>query len=330
MATIEARLITKRGIRDYVFNATGADTAKGKYLIGVGTDITERKQAEQELHDSENRYRNLVETTGDLVWEVDENAVYTYVSPRAFAITHYQPAELIGTTPFDQMAPEEAKRVASLFAKIAAAQQAIVNLENTRLHKDGHPIVFESSGVPILGTDGKLCGYRGIDRDITERKLAEQTAIDERNFSNTLIRSLPDIFFRLDHDGGLLQWNKQFEVLLGLSPEEVSGINVLSINHEDDRPRAIQAIQQAFETGSATLEARLVLAEGVRDYLLTATRIETKLGVNLIGFGTDITERKQMEAELRESELAYRTLSQNLPGMVYRVFVRERRADAVL
>ena len=322
-ASIDARLITKMGIRDYVFNATSADTAKGKHLVGIGTDITERKQAEQLLSISESRYRNLIETTLDWVWEVDENAVYTYVSPRAFAIIGYQPEELIGKKPFDLMAPEEAKRVAGLFAPLVASQQAITNIEHTSRHKDGHLVVLESRGTPVTDIDGKLCGYRGIDRDITERKQAEQTVVDERNFSNKLVQSLPGIFFRLDHDGGLLQWNKQFEVLLGLSPEEMSGINVLSINHEDDTPRAIQAIQQAFETGSATLEARLVLAEGVRDYLLTANRIETKLGINIIGFGTDVTERKQMEIELRESELAYRTLSQNLPGMVYRVFVRE-------
>ena len=62
---------------------------------------------------------------------------------------------------------------------------------------------------------------------------------------------------------------------------------------------------------------------GIRDFRLTATRVNTAKGEYAIGIGADITERMQMETELRESELAYRTLSQNLPGMVYRVYIRE-------
>jgi len=271
-------------------------------MFGTVQDITERKLVEQELHDSENRYRNLVETTGDLVWEVDENAVYTYVSPRAFAITHYQPAELIGTTPFDQMAPEEAKRVASLFAKIAASQQAIVNLENTRLHKDGHPIVFESSGVPILGTDGKLCGYRGIDRDITERKLAEQTTIDEKNFSNTLIASQPDVFYVFDQSGRFIRWNQKLKEILGLSDAQLVVTNALDVIHEADRPVVAQKIQETFEQGAATINARLITKIGIRDYVFNATSAETEKGMYLIGVGTDITERNCAEEKLRRSD----------------------------
>ncbi len=292
-------------------------------MLGTVQDITERKQVEQELRDSENRYRNLVETTSDLVWEVDENAVYTYASPRAFALTGYQPTELIGTTPFQMMAPEEAKRVASLFTPLAAAQQPIINLENTRLHKDGHPVVFESSGVPVVDADGKLCGYRGIDRDITKRKQAEQTAMDERNFSNTLIASQPDVFFVLDLAGRFIRWNDKVRDVLGYSDAQLTASNALDVIHEVDRPAVAQKIQEAFEQGAATIDARVITKTGIRDYVFSATSADADKGKYLVGVGTDFTERKQMETELRESELAYRTLSQNLPGMVYRVLIRE-------
>ena len=143
-------------------------------LMGIAEDITGRKQAERALRESEAHFRNLVETTSDWVWEVDENAVYTYASPQIHNILGYEVAEIIGKTPFDLMPPEEAKRVADIFGPMAAARISFTNLENTNLHKDGYPVVLETNGVPVIDTEGKFCGYRGIDRDITERKKYEE------------------------------------------------------------------------------------------------------------------------------------------------------------
>ncbi|MDO8319851.1 sensor domain-containing diguanylate cyclase [Rhodoferax sp.] len=324
--SIEHRILQPDGTLRHVHEQ--AEVIRGKdgqaiSMLGTVLDITGRKQAEQALHDSESRYRNLIETTLDWVWEVDENAAYTYVSPRVFAIIGYQPEELIGKTPFDLMTPEEAERVASLFSPLVASQQAIINLENTYIHKDGHPVVLETSGTPVTDIDGKFCGYRGIDRDITERKQTEQTVIDERNFSNTLIASQPDIFFVLDSAGRYIRWNDKVRDILGFSDALLAARNPLDAIHEADRPAVAQKIQEAFEEGAATIEARIITKMGVRDYVFSATSADTEKSKYLVGVGTDITERKQMETELRESELAYRTLAQNLPGMVYRVFVRE-------
>ncbi len=282
----------------------------GKYYgrIWFFRDITARKQAEQLLSDSENRYRNLVETTNDWVWEVDENAVYTYASPRAFDIIGYRPAELIGKTPFDLMAPEEAKRVGGLFAPLVASQQPIINLENTCIHKDGHPVVLETSGTPVTGIDGKFCGYRGIDRDITERKQVEQTAMDERNFSNTLIASQPDVFYVLDPIGRFVRWNRKMKEVLGLSDTQLAVTNALAVIQEADRPAVAQKIQEAFAEGAATIDARLITKMGVRDYVFNATSADTEKGRYLVGVGTDITERNLAETMLHESEERLRVI----------------------
>lgn len=124
---------------------------------------------------SEERYRSLVETTSDWIWEVDANAIYTYASPRIRELLGYEPQEIIGRTPFDLMPPEEAERVAAKFIAIKESQISFFGLENLNLRKDGGKIILETSGVPIFDVDGKLCGYRGIDRDITERKKAEDS-----------------------------------------------------------------------------------------------------------------------------------------------------------
>ncbi len=138
------------------------------------SDRAERQRTEQALRESEERFRALVETTSDWVWAVDQNAFYTYASPKVTELLGYEPKEVIGKTPFDLMPPEEAERIARVFGDIARSRRPFAALENVNLHKDGHRVVLETSGVPILDAAGNLLGYRGIDRDITERKRAEQ------------------------------------------------------------------------------------------------------------------------------------------------------------
>jgi PAS domain S-box-containing protein/putative nucleotidyltransferase with HDIG domain len=138
--------------------------------LALVEDITERKKSEEALRASEERFRGLVETTSDWVWEVDRKGVYTYASPRVGKVLGYDSQELLGKTPFDFMPQREARRVAAIFNSVVARQEPFAFLENVCRHRDGHPVVMETSGVPFFAPDGTLLGYRGIDRDITERK----------------------------------------------------------------------------------------------------------------------------------------------------------------
>jgi PAS domain S-box-containing protein len=143
-------------------------------IHGIARDITDRKRAEQKLHASEQRFRNLVEATSDWIWEADENVVYTYVSPRVRDLLGYEPDDILGKTAFDLMPAEETSRIRKIFAPILAGRKPFRAMENINLHKDGHAVVLETSGVPIFDDAGAFCGYRGIDRDITERKRTEE------------------------------------------------------------------------------------------------------------------------------------------------------------
>jgi formate hydrogenlyase transcriptional activator len=135
-------------------------------------EIIRTRRAEETLLRSEVRFRNLVETTADWVWETDANGVYTYASPRIRDLLGYEPEEVIGKTPFDFMPPEERERVASIFGDIKSQAVAFRNLENINQHREGRLVVLETNGIPFFEPEGALLGYRGIDRDITERKRA--------------------------------------------------------------------------------------------------------------------------------------------------------------
>lgn len=133
----------------------------------------EAGQVKESLRESEKRFRNLVETMSDWVWEVDINGVYSYVSPKIQDILGYAPEEVLGKTPVDFMAKEDAERAAKHIMSAATSKQAFRLFENKNLHKNGHLVVIESNGVPIYDKSGAFIGYRGINRDVTERKKLE-------------------------------------------------------------------------------------------------------------------------------------------------------------
>jgi PAS domain S-box-containing protein/putative nucleotidyltransferase with HDIG domain len=156
------------------FSFIRANDGKPFAVLGVLRDVTERKKAEDSLRKSEERFRGLVETSSDWVWEMDRNSHYTYVSPKVRDILGHEPQELLGHTPFEFMHQREGRRVSKIVRRFADAHLPFALLENTCTHKDGHSVVLETSAVPILDSDGGFLGYRGIDRDITERKKVEQ------------------------------------------------------------------------------------------------------------------------------------------------------------
>jgi PAS domain S-box-containing protein len=144
----------------------------------VVRDITERKQAEEEIRQSEARFRDLAMSTSDWVWECDAEGRYTYCSDQVMDFLSYTAEEVLGKTPFDMMPVEEAARVRKIFSRIAANKEPVRDLENRNLAKDGREVILLTNAVPRLDEEGNLLGYRGVDKDITKRKRAEQQIHD--------------------------------------------------------------------------------------------------------------------------------------------------------
>ncbi len=131
---------------------------------------TQRKQLKKALSESEVRFRDLVEHNNDIVWEVNQEGAYTYVSPNVRHILGYSPEQLIGKTPFEFMPEKEAERVGKIFGQAVQKRRLFTSLQHKALCKSGKVILLECSGRPITNTDGTFQGFRGIDRDITKRK----------------------------------------------------------------------------------------------------------------------------------------------------------------
>ncbi len=160
-------------------------TAKEQQLRAANQQLTAKEQglraSQEALRVSWEKFMSLVETVNDWIWEVDAEGHYTYASPRVRDLLGYEPEEIIGRTPFDLMSLEEAKRVGVIFGSLVAGQKPIINLVNTNIHKDGHLVTLETSGIPFYDVEKKFKGYRGVDRDITERKNAREELMNKVN-----------------------------------------------------------------------------------------------------------------------------------------------------
>ena len=161
--------INKGGI--YYYFQKPWDETEVRIVIANALEAIELKH---NLSESEERFRDICLNTYDWVWEVDRDGIYTYASGRIEELLGYKPEEIVGGTLFDWMPPEGAARIAEVFKDATGKGEPIVAMENVNLHKDGRRVVLETSCVPVFDAQGNVSGYRGVDRDITERKRGEE------------------------------------------------------------------------------------------------------------------------------------------------------------
>ncbi|MDM8560507.1 PAS domain S-box protein, partial [Candidatus Parabeggiatoa sp. HSG14] len=174
-------------------------------FIGTDRDITKRKQAEVALQKSEEKFRNLIENINDWLWEIDENNIFTYSSPLSHKLLGYNSDELVGVSMFDLISNDDVLQVKETLKYSAETGDPFVDMENIVFHKNGTEIFMDTSGTPIFDSDGCFRGYRGIGRDIRERKLVEDAFIKAkrslraRNIcNNALIHSSTEAQFLLE------------------------------------------------------------------------------------------------------------------------------------
>ncbi|MGC8603075.1 MAG: PAS domain S-box protein [Desulfomonilaceae bacterium] len=165
--------------------------------VHIARNITERNRAEEELwqyknhleemveqrtwdlRQSEVRFSDLVEITSDFVWEIDQKGVYTYFSPRISDLLGYTPEDIIGVNFLNFMGRKGAVGSSDIFKAALDSQKPFKGLESVHTHRDGHDVFLETSGVPITNLDGQFVGYRGVCRDITKSKQAQE-ALEQR------------------------------------------------------------------------------------------------------------------------------------------------------
>ena len=262
--------------------------------------------AEESLRQSQRRFEDVAKASADWIWEVDANGVYSFVSDGVTESLGYTPMEVVGKTPFDLMPPEEATRVGEEFAAIAARREAFSELGNVVLHKDGSLRHVQTTGVPIIAADGPLLGYRGLVRDITERKQAE--SLLQRSLSRwSLAADSAGIgVWELDPTSNVLEWDHWMCRLYGIDPTNFGGAYAAWQKgvHPDDLQGASADVELALK-GEKPFDTqfRVIRPDGeVRMLKANGMIIRDAQGkpLTMIGINYDITDRMLAEAELKE------------------------------
>ena len=280
---------------------------------GADTDITERKQAEEELRASEKRFRDIAENALEWIWEVDANGKYTYASPIVEEILGYEPEEILGKHFYDFFHPEEREELKRAAFQVFAQKQSFREFINRNVHKSGRTVWLWTSGVPLLDDTGNLLGYRGADTDITERKQADEALRQSEYKYRTAIDTAPDGLMILDLDYSIVDSNRTNTRALGYtSREEVIGRSVLECVTPDTRGKIREGLEQALSKGYiANIEVVGLSRDGreipveVNISLLTGDEGQP---AGFVIVARDIGHRKRAEEALRESEARHRAL----------------------
>ena len=151
-----------------------------KTIEDLQLEVAELRWKEEALRESEKRFRNIALSMVVWIWEIDKKGVYTYCSERVHDILGYTPEEIIGRDFFHSMPPQEVQKAREEFERLSAKRDIIMDFENWNVHKNGTHKCLATSGVPILDESGSFKGYRGVHKDITEQKQAEE-ALKEAN-----------------------------------------------------------------------------------------------------------------------------------------------------
>ena len=175
VASVELDYFTPERTRYFTALADGIGTLleNADLYQQMISELERRQKTEEALRESESRFRSLAENTGDVIWELDTSYRYTFCSPNIQAITGYEATEIMGMSPFDFMSTADSIRMREMCEELAEKREPFHFLEHTMVHKDGSQSVLECSGMPVYDSAGRFAGFRGVDRDVTERKAVE-------------------------------------------------------------------------------------------------------------------------------------------------------------
>ncbi|MBN1492319.1 MAG: PAS domain S-box protein, partial [Phycisphaerae bacterium] len=278
----------------------------------------ELAESRERLRISEERFRQVAMT--NRVWEVDTDGRYTYCSDNVVDTLGYTAEEILGQTPFDFMPDDEAVRIRARFEELLAGQKAIVDLENRNIAKDGREICVLTNGFPLFNEQNELIGYRGTDKDITERKRADEALRESEDRYRTLIETSPTAIVVGDLNGKLVYVNEYLAKMHGYADSDellATTKSIFDLVAPESRSQ-LEREMGSIETLGSSRPQEYILARkegGAIAAVVSAAALRTTDGQphGFIAVATDITDRKRAENALREGEARLRAVFRAAP-----------------
>jgi PAS domain S-box-containing protein len=273
------------------------------------------------LGESEARYRHLVQNSPDLVWSIDADARFTFVSDTCERLTGWRPEELLGKH-FGALVHETSADVAQLdWTEGMTEEFQELRGRLNLLHRDGHAIPAEFSAFGTLDPSGAFAGANGSVRDMSERDRLERELRESEERYRFLVENAPDMIFSIDTAGTMIYISESVHRALGYPPEDLIGRPFRDIIHYLDPSQAglHWAEMEADPTLEITSRLMLIHRDGRHLPFEASSRGVVVDGVfaGIHGSARDVSERERLERELRASEERYRFLVENSPDVVF-------------
>ncbi|MCJ7808565.1 MAG: PAS domain S-box protein, partial [Dehalococcoidia bacterium] len=306
---VEFRLVLPTGDTKWIqaesTNING-DVAQTGKLFGYALDITERKRMEEELQYSEQTIRNLFESVGDGLCVIDLNGIYTEVNNKLLEMQGFSSREeILGKNAFDFVVPRDIDR-AIVDAQRHLEQGSIELGAYTNIRTDGSEYPVEITSTLIKDASGIPIGFIASLRDITERRQAEEALRDSEERYRSIVTTTQDAIVTTDSLGIIISWNDGARGMFGYDSQEVIGKSVAILAPAeliDEQEVIMRGVRDVgFVEGVETV--RVVKNGSKITVQMTISAIKNDSG-NFQGYSAilrDITERKQVEEALRESQ----------------------------
>ncbi len=263
---------------------------------------TERKQAEQALRRSEEKYRTLVENLSEVIFTLDAQGRFTYISLAIEQYTGYRADEVIGQSFTRFIHPDDLPGLAASFERSLSGQ--IEPFEFRVYSSDGTVRHLRTSSRTLV-EEGQVVGLTGAMSDITQHKQAEEALRQSEERYRTLVETAQDVIFTVAADGTFVSLNPAFETLTGWSRADWLGKSFAGFLHPEDRPVAASLLGQIMRGETPPpFELRINNAMGEEQIgeLVVTPLIQDEAVVAVLGIARDVTERKRAEEVLQERE----------------------------
>ena len=287
--------------------------------FGIARDITNQRNAELKLEESEQKYRSIFENIQDVFYRTDKEGIITEITPSIEHYSGYKRSEIIG------------KSVALFYKNHEDKNQLVEKLKNhgsvsdfeIRLRtKTGRLVYASANSRLLLNDDNEIYGTEGTLRDITDRKKAEQELQETHHFFNQIISNTSDGIYVCDKELKYIHWNPSMEKISGYKACQVLGKSVTELFPHVEKEKLDLLYKKALKgkfvkTGDYNFEIQETGKTGWAQSFYGPVRNSDGEITGVLGTVVDITERKQAEEKLKESDDTLKKLSKQVPGTIY-------------
>lgn len=292
------------------------DEGKPIGFRGISRDVTEQKNAEIALRESEKKYRNILENMEEGYLEVDLAGNYTFVNEALCKIHGYSTEELIGMNNREYSTPEQAKRMYLIYNEVFRTGKPANIVDYEIIRKDGSKRNMETSVSLIRDDKGEPVGFSGITRDATERKQAEEALRSSEEKYRTILETMEEGYYEVDLAGNFIFFNEAELRNHGLTRDELMGLNNREFSTAGTAERVYRIFNEVYKSGkpAKVIDYEIIRKDGERVTLETSASLMRDRDGKPIGFrgiSRDVTDKKKALNALKDSEEKYRLLVEN-------------------